>query len=121
MCNFSEFFVYDMEKSNGELEQIFLKDLMKDYHRLQFLVDTGNTDFQKEMHISIDAGKITEKLYNSLIQQYKNPDSVDSLNMLHVKLIFCFYAENSDIFTHKQFKNYMREFPVNKWHRELKF
>ena len=26
-CNFSEFLVYDMEKSNGEPEQIFLKEL----------------------------------------------------------------------------------------------
>ena len=28
-CNFSEFLVYDMEKPNGEPEQIFLKDLPK--------------------------------------------------------------------------------------------
>ena len=122
-CNFSEFLVYDMEKPNGEPEQIFLKDLSKDYYRLQFLVDNKNKDFQKEMQISIDAGKITEKLYNSLIQQYNNPDSVESLkslNMLCVRLVFCFYAENSDIFVHNQFKHYMRDVPVDKWHRELK-
>lgn len=29
-CNFSEFLIYDMEKSNCEPEQIFLKDLPKD-------------------------------------------------------------------------------------------
>ncbi len=122
-CNFSEFLIYDMEKPNCEPEQIFLKDLPKEYYRLKFLVDTGNTDFQKEMQISIDAGKITEKLYNSLIEQYKNPDSVESLkslNMLCVRLVFCFYAENSEIFTHNQFKDYMRDVPVDKWHRELK-
>ncbi|MDE5765245.1 MAG: methylase [Ruminococcus sp.] len=122
-CNFSEFLIYDMEKPNGEPEQIFLKDLPKEYYRLKFLVDTGNTDFQKEMQISIDAGKITERLYNSLIKQYNNPDSVQSLkslNMLCVRLVFCFYAENSEIFTHNQFKNYMRDVPVDKWHRELK-
>ncbi|MDE5557010.1 MAG: N-6 DNA methylase, partial [Ruminococcus sp.] len=34
--------------------------------------------------------------------------------------IFCFYAENSEIFIHNQFKNYMRDVPVDKWHRELK-
>ena len=122
-CNFSEFLIYDMEKPNGEPEQIFLKDLPKEYYRLKFLVDTGNTDFQKEMQISIDAGKITEKLYNSLIEQYNNPDSMESLkslNMLCVRLVFCFYAENSEIFTHNQFKNYIRDVPVDKWHRELK-
>ena len=30
-CNFSEFLVYDMEKPNGEPEQIFLKDLPKEF------------------------------------------------------------------------------------------
>lgn len=33
-CNFSEFLVYDMEKPNGEPEQILLKDLPKEYYRL---------------------------------------------------------------------------------------
>lgn len=122
-CNFSEFLVYDMNKPNSEPEQILLKNLSKEYYRLQFLVDTGNIDFQKEMQISVDAGKITEKLYKSLIQQYQNPDSIESLkslNMLCVRLVFCFYAENSGVFARNQFKNYMRDIPVNKWHRELK-
>ena len=34
-CNFEEFLVYDMEKPNGEPEQILLKDLEKEYYRLQ--------------------------------------------------------------------------------------
>ena len=52
-CNFGEFLVYDMEKPNGEPEQIFLKDLAKDYYRLQFLVDTGNENVRREMEISL--------------------------------------------------------------------
>ncbi len=45
-CNFLAFLVYDMEKPNGEPEQIFLKDLPKEY-RLQFLGDTGNDSIRK--------------------------------------------------------------------------
>ena len=44
-CNFSEFLVYDMEKPNGEPEQIFLKDLEKDYYRLQFPANTLSSVF----------------------------------------------------------------------------
>lgn len=40
-CNFAEFYVYDMERPGGEPEVIQLKDLGKEYYRLQFLVDTG--------------------------------------------------------------------------------
>jgi type I restriction-modification system DNA methylase subunit len=122
-CNFAEFLVYDMEKPNGEPEQILLKDLEKEYYRLQFLTDTGNADFEKEMQISVDAGKITEKLYKALLLQYQNPDSPDSLkslNMLCVRLVFCFYADKANIFKHNQFRNYLHDVPVNKWHRELK-
>ena len=38
-CNFREFWVYDMEQPNGEPQKIQLKDLAKEYYRLQFLVD----------------------------------------------------------------------------------
>ena len=122
-CNFAEFLVYDMEKPNGEPEQILLKDLEKEYYRLQFLTDTGNADFEKEMQISVDAGKITEKLYKALLSQYQNPDSPDSLkslNMLCVRLVFCFYADKANIFKHNQFRNYLHDIPVIKWNRELK-
>lgn len=41
-CNFSTFYVYDMERPRGEPEIIELANLEKEYYRLQFLVDAGN-------------------------------------------------------------------------------
>ncbi len=115
-CNFSEFLVYDMEKPNGEPEQIFLKDLSKDYYRLQFLIDTGNDSIKREMEISLKAGELVGKLYDLILKQYKNPDSPEtlkSLNMLCVRLVFCLYAEDSGIFgNHKMFGNYLKQFSV---------
>ncbi|MDY4413804.1 MAG: type IIL restriction-modification enzyme MmeI, partial [Ruminococcus sp.] len=113
-CNFSEFLIYDMNKPNGEPEQIFLKDLPKEYYRLQFLVDTGNANLKKEMEISLKAGEIVGKLYDSILKQYKNPDSEEtlkSLNMLCVRLVFCLYAEDAGIFGHHEmFGNYLKQF-----------
>ena len=115
-CNFSEFLVYDMEKPNCEPEQIFLKDLSKEYYRLQFLVDTGNDSIKKEMEISLKAGELVGKLYDLILKQYKNPDSPEtlkSLNMLCVRLVFCLYAEDSSIFVkHKMFGNYLKQFSI---------
>ena len=45
-CNFAEFYVYDMERPTGEPEIIRLCDLEKEYYRLQFLVDTGDTSIK---------------------------------------------------------------------------
>lgn len=115
-CNFGEFLVYDMEKPNGEPEQIFLKDLAKDYYRLQFLVDTGNENVRREMDISLKAGVLVGKLYDAILKQYKNPDSPEtlkSLNMLCVRLVFCLYAEDAGIFgTHEMFGQYLKKYPV---------
>lgn len=113
-CNFSEFLVYDMENPNSEPEQILLKNLDKEYYRLDFLVDTGNENIKREMEISIKAGEIVGRLYDALRMQYVNPDdesSLKSLNMLCVRLVFCFYAEDAGVFgKHLMFHHYLKEF-----------
>ena len=113
-CNFQEFLVYDMEKPNGEPEQIFLKDLGNDFYRLQFLVETGSEMLKKEMEISLKAGELVGKLYDAILKQYKdptNPQTLRSLNMLCVRLVFCLYAEDAGIFgKHEMFGRYLKQF-----------
>lgn len=115
-CNFEEFLVYDMEKPNCEPEQILLKDLPKEYYRLNFLMDTGDENIKKEMEVSLQAGELVGKLYNAILKQYKNPDnpeSLKSLNMLCVRLVFCLYAEDAGIFgRHNMFHDYLQQFEV---------
>ena len=115
-CNFSDFLIYDMEKPNCEPEQIFLKDLPKEYYRLKFLVDTGNDRIEREMEISLKAGELVGKLYDLILKQYKTPDkpkTLKSLNQLCVRLVFCLYAEDAGIFgSHKMFGNYLKQFSV---------
>jgi len=122
-CNFAEFLVYDMEKPNGEPEQILLKDLPKEYYRLQFLVNTGNEHIKKEMEVSLQAGELVGKLYNAILKQYKHPDSPESLkslNMLCVRLVFCLYAEDAGIFgKHGMFHDYLRQFDVKNVRKAL--
>ncbi len=122
-CNFAEFLVYDMEKPNGEPEQIFLKDLEKDYYRLQFLVRTGSENLKREMEISLKAGELVGKLYDAILKQYKNPNdphTLKSLNMLCVRLVFCLYAEDAGIFgQHEMFGQYLARYPVTEVRKKL--
>ena len=122
-CNFSEFLVYDMEKPNGEPEQIFLKDLAKEYYRLGFIVDTEKENLKKEMEISLKAGELVGKLYDALLKQYANSDSEEtlkSLNKLCVRLVFCLYAEDADIFgKHQMFHDYMKRFSARDFRKAL--
>ena len=116
-CNFAEFYVYDMERPTGDPEIIKLCDLEKEYYRLQFLVDTGDTNIKKEMEVSLQAGEIVGVLYDALLKQYKDPEAdgtLKSLNALCVRLVFCLYAEDAGIFGSKSmFHDYLRDIPAS--------
>ena len=122
-CNFEEFLVYDMEKPNGEPEQILLKDLAKEYYRLMFLVDTGDENIRREMEVSIQAGKLVGVLYDEILKQYLDPEnaeSLKSLNKLIVRLVFCLYAEDAGIFGgHSKFHNYIKSFSARDMRKAL--
>ncbi len=122
-CNFNEFLVYDMENPKGEPEQILLKDLEKEYYRLKFITDTGDENIHKEMEVSIQAGNLVGVLYDEILKQYRNPDdpeTLKSLNMLCVRLVFCLYAEDAGIFgEHSKFHNYIKSFSAKDMRKAL--
>ena len=122
-CNFNEFLVYDMENPKGEPEQILLKDLEKEYYRLKFITDTGDENIHKEMEVSIQAGNLVGVLYDEILKQYRNPEdpeTLKSLNMLCVRLVFCLYAEDAGIFgEHSKFHNYIKSFSAKDMRKAL--
>ena len=122
-CNFKEFYVYDMEQPNGEPKVIKLADLDKEAYRLEFLIDKTNEHLEREMKVSIKAGEIVGKIYESLLKQYINPNSPESLHAINqfiVRLVFCLYAEDAGIFGHKtMFHDYMVHFGSRDFRRGL--
>lgn len=122
-CNFSTFYVYDMERPGGEPEEILLENLEKEYYRLQFLVDSGNEHLKREMEVSIAAGRIVGLLYDALSAQYADPTSeraMKSLNVLCVRLVFCLYAEDAGVFgRHGMFHDYLVQFDARRLRRAL--
>lgn len=113
-CNFSTFLVYDMEHPNSEPFEIELADLGKEHYRLRFLVETGADHLEREMQVSMQAGVIVGKLYDALLKQYRdptNPESLRSLNVLCVRLVFCLYSEDAGIFgSHDMFHDYLARY-----------
>lgn len=116
-CNFKSFLIYDMENPNNEPEEIFLKDLDKDFYRLQFLVDIKNENIAKEEALSVDAGKIVGQLYDAFYDEYKKITYLsedawkNDLNELCVRLVFCLYAEDAGLFGKRSaFHDYLSKF-----------
>lgn len=122
-CNFKSFLIYNMENPNGEPEEILLENLEKEYYRLQFLVEQGNEHLKREMEVSIQAGELVGKLYDEILKLYINPENEEtlrSLNMLCVRLVFCLYAEDSGIFGKRLiFHDYLARFETRDLRRAL--
>ena len=109
VSNFTEFLVYDMEQPNGEPEQILLENLEKEYYRLQFLVNVKSEHISREEEVSMKAGEIIGAIYDAMLEQYgdRDPETLQQLNILCVRLVFCLYAEDAGIFTRDQFHDYL--------------
>lgn len=124
-CNFSTFYVYDMERPHGEPKIIQLENLEQEYYRLQFLVDVGNEHLKREMEVSIAAGEIVGLLYDAFYNQFTPPrrnnvDTLKSLNKLCVRLVFCLYAEDAGIFgQHGMFHDYLSAFDTRGMRKTL--
>ena len=123
-CNFKEFLIYDMENPAGEPSELLLENLDKEYYRLQFLVDSDNTNTQKEVEVSIQACELVGKLYDAILKQYidkEDAKTLKSLNVLCVRLVFCLYAEDADIFDkHEQFYEYLSDYKTKDIRNALK-
>lgn len=113
ISNFKKFRIYDMEKPTGDPEILYLKDLEEEYYRLSFLVDENDDNIQKATEVSIKAGELVGLLYNALLKEYQEPESEETLqdlNALCVRLVFCFYAEDSGLFGRRSmFHDYLKK------------
>ncbi|MCD8295496.1 MAG: N-6 DNA methylase [Clostridia bacterium] len=122
-CNFKEFYIYNMDNPKGEPEKILLQDLPIEYYRLQFIIDTKSEHIAKETEVSIAAGDIVGLLYDAFAKQYKdmnNEHTQHSLNVLCVRLVFCLYAEDADIFGKRDmFHDYMAAFKTFQMRKAL--
>jgi len=126
-CNFRQFQVFDMERPNDEPQIIELKDLGRDYYRLNFITDVRDSRITKELEVSKEAGAIIGRIYAALLPLYERalPDNLplaySYLNKLCVRLVFCFYAEDSGVFGRRgMFHDYLAGYKPEHFASELK-
>lgn len=103
-CNFEEIRVHDMKKPGEAPEIIYLKDLEKDYTRLNFMIHQHDEHIQKELELSLKAGELVGKIHDRFLEQYNDPmakKTQNSLNILCTRLVFCLYAEDAGLFGSK--------------------
>lgn len=124
-CNFGEFWIYDMEKRNPESDiiKISLDELDKKYHMLHFLINPRIEQIRREYEISDRASKLIGSVYDALTSQYEDDPTEEeyrSLNLFCVRLVFCYYAEDAELFGKYQFRDYIADFKTKHLRNGLK-
>ena len=124
--NFGEIWIYDMnqKKPESNIVKLALQELSAKYHMLDFVVNRETKKITQEMEISLKAGEIVGELYDAFHKQFKNPDdpeTLKSLNKLCVRLVFCLYGEDADVFGKKSlFHDYMAQFKPSQARKALR-
>ncbi len=139
-CNFDEFRIYDRAKPLAPPLTLKLGNLPKEAYRLAFLVNPKEKAIDRELEISVQAGRIVGEIYDALLEQYDNvhvehvdhvelatpPQSstrstcstrinescLAALNRLCVRLVFCLYAEDAGIFPKDCFRRLIEATPA---------
>ena len=124
LSNFAEIWVYDMDTRVPEPTKLTLDDIPSKYSLFDFLINQEQTKISQEMEISVKAGEFVGLIYDALLKQYINPEneeSLKSLNMLCVRLVFCLYAEDAHIFGENghMFHDYMEQFETKDMRKAL--
>lgn len=127
-CNFKTFRVYDRDKyGKSELADNAFEFSLDEFgahpEYLGFIVDPNNSRLEKEKQVSITAGERIGKLYDLMREGYIDPESEESmhaLNVLCVRLVFCLYCEDADLFPKNAFYNYLKEVPASSIRIQLK-
>jgi len=117
VCDFNIFRIHNLNKENPESDYIefTLAELPDQLYLLDFLIDPQRARIKREEEVSITAGTLIGRLYSLLRKQYIDPDSPESqhsLNVLCVRLVFCLFAEDAELFEKDAFYNYLKDIPA---------
>lgn len=125
VSDFGTFRIHDRNKQNVEHDYVEFKleDLPEHYHQFDFMLDPDNSRAALEERVSIQAGELIGKLHKELLECYLDPESPESqhsLNVLCVRLVFCLYCEDADLFEKDAFLNYLKGFNAEQMRPALK-
>ena len=114
LSNFAEIWIYDLNQYKPEPVKIALADLQNKYHLLDFIVNKETKKITEEVELSKAAGELVGKIRDRFLTQYNDPlakRTQKSLNVLCVRLVFCFYAEDAGLFGAKDaFSRYILQY-----------
>lgn len=116
ISNFAEIRIYDMDTAEPEKSEvkIIISNLQAQYSMLDFLLKKEVKTISEDVALSKEAGTLVGKIYDAFLKKYHNPEdkkTLESLNILCVRIVFCLYAEDAGLFDKKDsFSAYLQQY-----------
>lgn len=131
VCNFSEFNIFDMEDKTKPYKRIMLEDLPrhKDYLRRVLSGEEKNYDIDKDAlqdATAKTASSRIKELYELLLKQYSKKEQTSEevlhqLNVFCVRVVFCLYADDANLFPERAFHTFLNTFKDKKLQEKFKW
>lgn len=126
-CNFQEFRIFDNNHGDTLYETLRLEDLPRRWPYLRRVLMGGESS--KNDNVQDAAAKtasgFVSKLYNLLQKQYKKEeltkDVLHQLNVFCVRVVFCLYADDEEIFDDSQFHTFLNTFSAKQLNNKFKW
>jgi len=126
-CNFQEFRIFDNNHGDTLYETLRLEDLPRRWPYLRRVLMGGETlyDDKAQDAAARTASGFVSKLYNLLQKQYKKEeltkDILHQLNVFCVRVVFCLYADDEEIFDDNQFHTFLNTFSAKQLNNKFKW
>ncbi|MFA6460601.1 MAG: DNA methyltransferase [Patescibacteria group bacterium] len=102
VSDFARICFYDLE--TGEQIEFSLKDLSKNVHLFGFIAGYKKQEYKEEDETNIKAAELMGRFYDVMSEAgYIGHE----LNILLVRILFCLFAEDANIFNRYQFRKYI--------------
>jgi len=102
VSDFEKFRLYDIEE-NKEID-FNLQDLYKNIQLFSFIAGYEKQEYKEEAEVNIKAAELMGKFYDTISEAgYSGHD----LNVFLVRILFCLFADDANIFEKNQFRRYV--------------
>ncbi|WP_240542355.1 DNA methyltransferase [Bifidobacterium felsineum] len=114
-CAFDRFRLYDLETApladKGPQSEFTLTELPDHIHELERLFGEAHSRVAHERRISVEAGRLAAGLHDALAACWPDPDAPgahEALALLTMRVIFCLYAEDANLFRRNLFHDWVK-------------
>lgn len=126
-CNFKEFRIFDNNHGDTPYETLRLEDLPRRWPYLRYVLMGGETSYNDNVQdeAAKTASGFVSKLYDLLQKQYAKEeltkDVLHQLNVFCVRVVFCLYADDEEIFDDNQFHTFLKTFNAKQLNNKFKW